>query len=113
MKFAHWAAVVVLVLLSLMNLGTVAGGTSTTVMTIGIVFGLAGLIAIYGLVRRTSWGPLAALAIGAANLVTSVIGLVVGWEGSPIGIGVSTLALLLTAVGESATLRRKGVAEAR
>jgi hypothetical protein len=112
-KIAHWAAVVVLILMSLMNLGAVTGDSSTAVKTIGVVVGVAGLVSVYGLIRRTSWGALAALAAAGAFLVTSVIGLFVGWDGSPIGVAVSVVALILIAIGESATLRSRSVATAR
>ena len=72
MKIVHWAAIAVLTLLTLMNLGTVTGDSSTAVIAVGIVLGIAGLVAIYGLVRRPSWGPLSALAIGVANLVGGI-----------------------------------------
>ena len=96
-----------------MNLGTVTDGSPAMVVTIGIVLGLAGLAAVYGLIRRMSWGPIAGLTICALNLVAGVIGLIAGWEGSVIGIGVSIVALILTAVGESAALRSRGIATAR
>ena len=49
----------------------------------------------------------------AAFLLTSVIGLFVGWEGSAIGIGVSVVALILTGIAESAVLRNNRVATVR
>jgi hypothetical protein len=110
MKVARWAAIVVLILMSLMNLGAVTGDSTTAVKVIGVVVGVSGLAAVYGLIRRTPWGAMTALAAAGAFLVTSVIGLVVGWEGSPIGIGVSAVALILTAIAESASLRGCGVA---
>jgi hypothetical protein len=113
MKVAHWAAVVVLILMSLMNLGAATGDSSTAVKVIGVVIGVAGLTSVYGLIRHTSWGPLAALATAGAFLVTSVIGLIEGWDGSPIGVGVSVVGLILIAIGESAALRNRGVVTAR
>jgi hypothetical protein len=113
MKVAHWAAIVVLILMSLMNLGAVTGDSTTAIVVIGVVIGVAGLAAAFGLIRRTSWGPMTALAAAGAFLVTSVIGLIVGWEGSPIGIGVSVVALILTAIAESASLRDRSVVTAR
>ncbi|HEY1485194.1 MAG TPA: hypothetical protein VGF84_03755 [Micromonosporaceae bacterium] len=113
MKVAHWAAIVVLILMSLMNLGAVTGDSPAAVVTIGVVVGVAGLIGVYGLIRRTSWGAMTALAAAAAFLLTSVIGLFVGWEGSAIGIGIGVVALVLTGIAESAVLRNNPIATVR
>jgi hypothetical protein len=113
MKVAHWTAIVVLILMSLMNLGAVTGDSSLAIAVIDVAIGVAGLAAVYGLTRHTSWGPVTALAAAGAFLVTSVIGLFVGWDGAAIGIGVSVVALILTAIGEAASLRNRGVVTAK
>jgi hypothetical protein len=74
---------------------------------------MAGLAAVYGLVRRTSWGPAVGLTVGAANILAGLAGLVLGWEGAAIGTGISVVAVVLTAIGESSGLRGKRAAVAR
>jgi hypothetical protein len=97
MKIVRWAAAAVLTLMSLMNLGagTADDRPPVAVIVFGIVLGLAGLVAAYGLIRRTSWGRPAALAVGAINVVAAVVGLAVGAEGAAIGLVVSALAVAL------------------
>jgi uncharacterized membrane protein YecN with MAPEG domain len=103
MKIVHWAAIVVVALFTLMNLGTVTGGTPAVVIVFGIVLGLGGLASVYGLVRRTPWARTVALAVTALNIVLAMVGLIVGWEGWDIGLVINVVALLLLAVDRPAT----------
>ncbi len=112
MKIMHWAAIVVLALLTLMNLGAIGGDSPAGVVIFGIVLGLAGLIALYGMIRRTSWGSMAGLIVCVLNALSAVVGLIAGWDGWQIGLGVSIVALILTAVAESGALRGRGAVAA-
>jgi hypothetical protein len=105
MKLVRWAAAAAVTLMSLMNLG--AGTDSKTtdaVVVIGIVAGVAGLVAVFGLVRRLSWGVPAALGVSAVNLVLGVIGAVEGWNGAAVGITVGAVGLVLTFLASSSAL---------
>lgn len=102
MKVLRWAAIAVITLMSLMNLGS---GTGTdlpgAVIAVGIVAGLAGLGAAFGLVRRLGWGVPVALGVSTVNLVLAVVGTAEGWEGGTIGIVVNVVALVLTLLASS------------
>jgi uncharacterized membrane protein (DUF2068 family) len=96
LKIVRWAAVAVVVLMSLMNLGS--GGSSdlpAAAVELAVILGVLGLVAAFGLARRLSWGIPAALAVGAVNLALAVVALVAGWEGGAIGIGVNVVGLVL------------------
>jgi hypothetical protein len=103
MKIVHWAAIVVVALFTLMNLGTVTGGTPGVVIAVGIVLGLGGLASVYGLVRRTPWARTVALVVTALNIVGALVGLIAGWDGWAIGLVINAVALVLLAVDRPAT----------
>ena len=112
MKVLHWVAVVVLALLTLMNIGAVGGDSPTGVTVFGIVLALAGLAALYGMIRRETWGPAAGIALAAANVISAVVAGIAGWDGWTIGLGVSVVATILRVISESGALRGRGVAAA-
>jgi hypothetical protein len=113
MKVVHWVAIVALALLTLMNLGSVTSGWAAGAIVLGVALGVAGLVALYGMIRRTSWSPVVALIVGAANVVGAVIGMIAGWDGWPVGLTVSVITLILIAISESGALRRGSVVAAR
>jgi hypothetical protein len=111
MKVLHWVSVVVMALLTLMNLGAIGGSdVPTGVVIFGIVLGVAGLVALYGMIRRTPWGPMAAIAVAIANVLSAVIGGIAGWDGWQIGLAVSVVATALVVISESGALRGNRVA---
>lgn len=112
MKVLHWVAVAVLTLLTLMNIGAVGGGVPTGVLVFGVVLGLAGLITLYGMIRRRTWGPAAGIALAVANVISAVIGGIAGWDGWTIGLGISVVATILVVISEAGALRRRSVAAA-
>jgi hypothetical protein len=99
MKVIRWAAVVVLVLMSLMNVGTILGGDDAPPVAVvvgAVVLGLLGFVAAFGLARGLAWGRPAALAIGVINLIAAAIALAVGSDGAVIGLVVSALIVVLS-----------------
>lgn len=113
MKVVHWVAIVALALLTLMNLGSVTSGWAAGVIVLGVALGVAGLVALYGMIRRTSWSSVVALVVGAANLVAAVIAMIASWDGWPVGLTVSVVTMILIAISESGALRRGRVVAAR
>jgi hypothetical protein len=98
MKIIRWIAAAALTLISLMDIGTaLGGGESVLVRVAAPLLGVIGLVAVYGLLRRRPWGAPAALAAGAANVVTALIAMAVGSAGALAGLAVSLAALALTA----------------
>lgn len=99
MKFLRWAAVVVLALMSLMNVGIILGGDESlpVLATIGAVaLGLFGLAAVYGLARREPWGRAAAIAAGALNVVGGVIAMATDTEGGIVGVVLGAIIVVLS-----------------
>jgi len=99
MKFLRWAAVVVLGLMSLMNVGIILGGDESlpVLATIGAVaLGLFGLAAVYGLARRESWGRAAAIAAGALNVVGGVIAMATDTEVGIVGVVLGAIIVVLS-----------------
>src|SRR5829696_5775301 len=99
MKFLRWAAVVVLTLMSLMNVGVILGGDESypAIATIGAVaLGVFGLVAAYGFARREPWGRAAAIAAGALNIVAGVIALANDAEGAIIGVVLGAIVVVLS-----------------
>ena len=97
MKLVRWSAAAVLTLMSLMNLGagTSPDGPGPVVIIAGMILGVAGLVAVYGLLRLKDWGRPAAVGVSALNVIAAVIALVAGTTGAAIGMTVSTIALVL------------------
>jgi uncharacterized membrane protein (UPF0136 family) len=99
MKFLRWAAVVVLSLMSLMNVGVALGGDDapSAAATVGAVaLGLFGFVAVYGLARRESWGRAAAIAAGALNIVGGVIAMATDTEGGIVGVVLGAIIVVLS-----------------
>ena len=96
MKIARWAAVPTL-LMALLNVPAGLASSDSDVPA-GVawaasVLGLAGLIAGIALLRRVSWSVPAVAAVGALNLLGAIAAMVEGWEGGPIGLVLSVIAI--------------------
>jgi hypothetical protein len=100
MKVVGWIAATALTLISLMDIGAAlgGGGNSAAVRVLAPLLGLLGMAAVYGLLRGRPWGPPAALAAGAANVVSALIAIALNSAGALIGLVVSLITLVLTAV---------------
>jgi hypothetical protein len=116
MKTVRILAIIPLALMSLMNIGYPFGSDpkpdpkpDVALAIVVAALGVAGLVAVYGLARNTSWGIQAALTVAGLNVVGAVIALVNDTEGAVVGLVVSGLALLL-AVAASSRARRTSVA---
>ena len=102
MKVARWAAVPTL-LMAVLNAGAGPGSSGSDVPAAvawtATVFGLAGLIAGIGLLRRVSWAVPAVAALAVVNVATGIVALVAGWEGGAVGLvlGLAALALIAPA----------------
>jgi hypothetical protein len=111
MKFLRWAAVVVLSLMSLMNVGIILGGDESlpVLATIGAVaLGLFGLASAYGLARREPWGRAAAIAAGALNVVGGVIAMATDTEGGIVGVVLGAIIVVLSfAATDTSPARRQ------
>ncbi len=102
MKGIRWAAAAVIVLMSLMNVGVLTSpGSPMGLVVFGVVVGLLGFAAAFGLVRGASWGRPAGLAVGVVNLVGAVVALVTGLDGGAIGLAVSIVILVLSGLSTS------------
>lgn len=98
-QIVRWIAAAAVTLISLMDIGSaLSGGESVPVRVAAPLLGLAGLAAVYGLLRRPPWGTPAALAAGAVNVVSALIAMAVSSAGALAGLAVSLAALVLTAV---------------
>src|SRR4051812_1265789 len=98
MKFLRWAAVAVLSLMSLLDVGTLAGGDdspSTAGTIASVALGLFGFAAVYGLIRHQSWGRAAAIAAGALNIVGGVITMATGGAGGIAGVVLGAIIVVL------------------
>ena len=98
MKTFRTLAIIPLAIISLMNVGFPFGADPKpeVALTIAVVaLGLAGLVAVLGLARNTTWGLSAALAVAGVNVTAAVIALVADAEGAVIGLVISSLALAL------------------
>jgi hypothetical protein len=110
MKFLRWAAVVVLALMSLMNVGIILGGDESlpVLATIGAVaLGLFGLGGAYGLARREPWGRAAAIAAGALNVVGGVIAMATDTAGGIVGVVLGAIIVVLSFAATDATPARR------
>jgi hypothetical protein len=96
MGIAKWAAVAVTVLMGLANLG-LAAQSSLGLKILGPILAVAALGAAVGFARQRSWGAPAVIAVGAANLVGTIVGAIVGLDGWPVGLVLSGLAIVLAA----------------
>jgi hypothetical protein len=99
MKTFRVLATIPLALMSLMNVGYPFGTDPKPDVALAIAvvaLGLAGLVAVFGLARNTTWGVPAALAVAGVNVVAAIVALVADSEGALIGLVVSALALALS-----------------
>ncbi|MGY2873564.1 hypothetical protein ACVW00_000754 [Marmoricola sp. URHA0025 HA25] len=112
MKTVRFLAIVPLGLISLMNVGYILPTDPKHNLAVAIAvlaLGLAGLGAVYGLARNTTWGVPAALAVAGINVAGAIVALVDDADGAVIGLVVSALALVL-AFAASSGARRTSVA---
>ncbi len=98
MTIVKWAAVVVTLLMGLANLGQTAQDVSVALKVLGVVLGLAALVAVVGVLARRRWGAAAIIAIGAGNLGAAIIGAVAGVDGWPIGLVLAALGIVFGGV---------------
>lgn len=99
MKFLRWAAVVVLSLMSLMNVGVLAEGDDgppVAAVAGAVALGLFGFVAAFGLARREPWGRIAAIAAGALNLGGGVIAMATDTEGGIVGVALGAIIVVLS-----------------
>jgi hypothetical protein len=104
MAIAKWAAAAVTVLMGLANLGLVAQ-SNLGLKVLGPILGVAALGAGVGFATQKDWGVRAVIAVGAANLVATIVGAIVGLDGWPVGLVLSGLAIVLAAVANPGTRR--------
>ena len=102
MGIAKWAAVAVTVLMGLANLGLV-GQSHLGLQILGPILAVAALVAVVGLATHRSWGVRAVIAVGVVNLVGAIVGAIAGLDGWPVGVVLSGLAIVLTAVSNPHT----------
>jgi len=105
MKLVRILAILPLALISLMNVGYSFGTDPKPDVVLAIAvaaMGVAGLVAVYGLARNTSWGIPAALAVAGVNVAAAAIAMVADEEGAIIGLVVSAIALALAFAASSA-----------
>lgn len=99
MKAVRWSAAIVTTLMSLLDLPVaVAAGDQDIPVALAwaiSLLGVLGLVAVVGLIRRTTWGRPAVLAVGAVNGFGAVVALLTGGEGAAIGLVLSALILVL------------------
>jgi hypothetical protein len=101
MHLVRILAIVPLALMSLFNIGYSFGThpePDVAPAMAAALLGLAGVVAALGLARNTTWGIPAALAVAGVNVVGAIIALVTGGEGAVLGLGVSSVALVLAFV---------------
>lgn len=109
MKFLRWAAVAVLTLMSLMNVGIILGSDDSlpVLATIGAVaLGVFGLVAVYGLARREPWGRAAAIAAGALNIVGGAIAMATDTDGGIVGVVLGAIIVVLSFAATDASSDR-------
>ena len=111
MKFLRWAAVAVLSLMSLMNVGVLAegdDGPSAAVVTGAVLLGVFGFVAVYGLLRREPWGRPAAIAAGVLNLVGGIVAMANDSDGAIAGVVLGALIVVLSfAAGDGSPAQRQ------
>ncbi len=98
MTVIKWAAVAVTLLMGLANLGQIAQDTAVGWKVLSLVLATAALVAIVGFIARRRWGTIAVIALGAVNLGAAITAAVAGFDGWPIGVVLSTLAVVLGTV---------------
>lgn len=109
MKAIRWAAAAALTLISLMDIGIVTDASSNAIAVdvLAPLLGVLGLVAVYGLLRRRSWGTRATLGAALVNVAGAVGALATSADGAIIGLVVSVIALALAGLAcytESARL---------
>lgn len=102
MGIAKWAAIAVTVLMGLANVGLLTQD-NLGLNVLGPILGLMAVVAVVGSATQRSWGTAAIIATGAVNLVGSIVGAIAGFDGWPLGLVLSVLAIVL------ATLAQPGI----
>jgi hypothetical protein len=105
MKTFRILAIIPLTLMSLMNVGYILPSDPKHNVAVAIAvlaLGVAGLGAVYGLARNTSWGVPAALAVASITVAAAITALVNDSEGAAIGLVVSSVALVLAFAASAA-----------
>ena len=110
MRILGYATAAVTAVMALLNLPfAFDGDVAAPVGWLVTLLGVAGLVAAAGLLRRASWAPWAATAVGALNVAGALVALVSDREGAAVGLAVSLCGLVLatactrTSVGRAAT----------
>jgi hypothetical protein len=99
MGIAKWAAIAVTVLMGLANLGLVTQDT-IGLKILGPVMAMAAMVAVVGFATPSSWGASAVIAVGSVNLVGSIVGAIAGFDGWPVSLVLSVLAIVLVTVAQ-------------
>lgn len=100
MAIARWAAAAVTLLMGLANAGLVTQD-NLALKVLGPVLALAALAAVVGIVTAKQWGVGAVIAVGALNLLASVVAAISGQSGWPISLVLSVLAIVLSTASQS------------
>jgi hypothetical protein len=97
MRTVRYLAAAATALMALMNLPIAfddgGAGIPAPLAWLITVLGVAGLGASIALLARVPWGVPAVIAIGALNLIGSIVALALGGDGAIIGLIVSALGL--------------------
>jgi hypothetical protein len=104
MAIAKWAAIAVTIVMGLANLGLIAQ-SNLGLKTLGPILAAAALAAAVGFATHQPWAARAVIAVGAANLIGTVVGAIVGLDGWPVGLVLSGLAIVLAAFASPGTHR--------
>lgn len=99
MRFVKWGAVVLETLNTLMALGSVPSSGEPAWLRVGAaVAAVLGIVVIIGLIRHTSWGAPAGVAVGLFSVAGGIAMIATGESGGPIGLTVGALVALLCAL---------------
>ena len=104
MKTSRILASIPLGLMSLMDVGYILPSDPKHNVGVAIAvcaLGVAGLVAVSGLVRNTAWGVPAALTAAGVNVIAAIVALVSDSQGAVVGLTVSSIALLLSVVAST------------
>jgi len=102
----RYSAAAATILMSVMNLPFAfdgPAGTPEPLAWLVTVFGVVGIAAAVGLLRKAAWGPWAVTVVGAVNLAGGVAAFVRDQEGALIGVALS---LVIVALGLACVRRR-------
>jgi peptidoglycan/LPS O-acetylase OafA/YrhL len=100
MKTVRYTAAIATIVISLLNLPIAfddgGQGLPKALAYLITLLGVLGIAAGVGLLANQSWGPTAAVAIGAVNLIGAIIALIQDRDGAIIGL---VLSLIVTGLG--------------